>query len=187
MRAPKLVLIATALMLCCYSCSNDDVVDENPTTGSQNPTNPDSDPVFPSPPIAVSTKTCEVVGNGTLYEVGPGKTYENLIDVPTEDLAPGDVVKIYAKDTPYYERLVITTKGTEAAPICICGVPDSNGKLPILDGTNARVRPISVNSYFDENTVYGGMIVIGRNWDNHPEYINISNLQLQGAHQYNAF
>ncbi|CAZ97322.1 hypothetical protein [Zobellia galactanivorans] len=138
-----------------------------------------------SPDISTgSIKICEAKGNGKLYEVGPGKEYENIIDVPTENLGPGDAVRIYAKDKPYYERIIISTRGTETEPICVCGVPDENGKLPVLDGTNSRVRPIDLRSYFNSTIAYLGMVIISATSDNHPEYINISNLQIQGAHQY---
>ncbi len=187
----KKIVLISLLIIGIVSCSSDDPTETETPIGTDNPDpdpapdpDPDPDPL-PFPDIIIRTsKTCEIIGNGKLYEVGPGKEYEKIIDVPTENLGPGDVVKIYAKAEPYYERMIITTKGTESEPICICGVPDAKGKLPILDGTNARVRPIDLNPYFNTNTAYAGVIVVNRNFDNHPEYINISNLQLQGAHQF---
>ncbi|SIQ58985.1 right-handed parallel beta-helix repeat-containing protein [Maribacter ulvicola] len=162
------------LIICNFSCNKDKDSDENLI----------ADAVDAPDVILGTTNICDAKGNGKLYEVGPGKEYENIIDVPTENLGPGDAVRIYAKSEAYYERLIIATKGTKEEPICVCGVPDEAGKLPILDGTNARVRPVNVSSYFNENTAYLGIIVIARNYGNHPEYINVSNLQIQGAHQY---
>ncbi|NJO89465.1 MAG: hypothetical protein HC831_11295, partial [Chloroflexia bacterium] len=148
----------------------------------------DSDNVTPNddnhPDVTIDL-SCEPVGNGIAYEVGPGKTYEHIIDVPFEDLKPGDVVRIYAKSEPYYERIIISNvKGTAEAPICICGVPDSEGNRPVLDGTNAAVRPVDISDYFNEVVAYLGMIVIAHRWDDYPEHIKIKNLTLQGANQY---
>jgi len=158
------------LFVLCIACSKDEI---------KNTSDEDSPDI-----ISETIKICEAKGNGKLYEIGPGKEYEKIIDVPTESLAPGDAIRIYAKNEPYYERLIISTKGTKAEPICVCGVPDENGKLPILDGKNSRVRPINLHPYFNSTTAYTGMIVINGTSDNHPEYITVSNLQLQGANQY---
>ncbi len=158
------------LLLFFVSCSKDEI---NTIVDNSSPTI-----------LSETIKICEAKGNGKLYEVGPGKEYEKIIDVPTENLGPGDAVRIYAKNEPYYERLIISTKGTKDEPICVCGVPDEKGKLPILDGKNSRVRPINLHPYFNSTTAYTGMIIINGTSDNHPEYITISNLQLQGANQY---
>ena len=40
------------------------------------------------------------------YEVGPGKTFANIGDVPWELLQPGDTVLIYWRSTPYKEKWV---------------------------------------------------------------------------------
>ncbi len=179
----KKIALLLLFFIAVTSCSNDETTTQEEPIGDEKP-DPDPDPnpgpdPDPVPVIIIgSAKICEAKGSGKLYEVGPGKEYEKIIDVPTENLGPGDAVKIYAKSEPYFERIIITTKGAEQAPICICGVPDTSGKLPILDGTNARVRPST------SKTPYAGVIVVGNNFNNHPEYINISNLQLQGAHQY---
>ncbi len=78
----------------------------------------DDDPAVIMPgggshPNAIFNTSCEPVGDGVVYEVGPGKTYERIVDVPFEDLKPGAVVKIYAKGEPYYERVILSNvKGT---------------------------------------------------------------------------
>jgi len=38
------------------------------------------------------------------YEVGPGKPYANVGDVPLEALSAGDTVLIYYRATPYKEK-----------------------------------------------------------------------------------
>jgi hypothetical protein len=43
----------------------------------------------------------------TTFEVGPGKTYANVGDVPLESLTAGDTVLIYYRTTPYKEKFVV--------------------------------------------------------------------------------
>src|SRR5262245_31704997 len=73
----------------------------------------------------------------TTYEVGPGKTYANVGDVPLEALTAGDTVLIYYRATPYKEKFVIAAVGTQSAPVTIRGVLGPNGERPILDGNGA--------------------------------------------------
>ena len=51
----------------------------------------------------------------TTYEVGPGKTYANVGDVPLEALTAGDTVLIYYRATPYKEKFVLAAVGTPSA------------------------------------------------------------------------
>src|SRR4051794_14024732 len=76
--------------------------------------------------------------HGLDYEVGPGKTYAEVTDVPWEALAAGDVVNIYWRATPYRGKWVIFRQGTEQQPIVVHGVPAADGKLPVIDGKGAR-------------------------------------------------
>jgi len=48
----------------------------------------------------------------TTFEVGPGKTYANIGDVPLESLTAGDSVLIYYRATPYKEKFVVAAVGT---------------------------------------------------------------------------
>ena len=80
-----------------------------------------------------------VVIDGKVYNVGPTRTYKSIgaaLDAAMP-LKPGDQILIDAKSTPYYEKFVINDKGTVAKPIIIRGIPDSQGRLPIIDGQNA--------------------------------------------------
>jgi len=43
----------------------------------------------------------------TTYEVGPGKHYANINDVPWESLQAGDTVLIHWRSTPYKEKWVM--------------------------------------------------------------------------------
>jgi hypothetical protein len=74
------------------------------------------------------------------YEVGPGKTYLNVSNVPWESLHGGDTVLIYYRSDPYREKWVVAVQATEQNPIVIRGVPGAGGELPLIDGENAVTR-----------------------------------------------
>jgi hypothetical protein len=83
-------------------------------------------------------------GSVKVYEIGPGKTYTSLGALNWSLLGPGDTVNVYPNKNvngdivPYYEKPMISVRGTEASPIIIQGIADAGtGKLPIIDGTNA--------------------------------------------------
>jgi hypothetical protein len=98
------------------------------------------------PPPAVS---------GT-YEVGVGKTFANIGDVPWENMRAGDQVLIYWRPQPYKEKWVIAVQGTEQQPFVVRGVPNANGELPVIDGRDATTR--SQINFWNENR---GVIKIG--------------------------
>jgi hypothetical protein len=90
------------------------------------------------------------------YEVGVGKTFTNIGDVPWENMKAGDQVFIYWRSQPYKEKWVIAVQGTEQQPFVVRGVPNQNGELPIIDGRNATTR--SQINFWNEDR---GVIKIG--------------------------
>lgn len=119
------------------------------------------------------------------YEVGPGKAYANIGDVPWESLQPGDTVLIYYRSTPYKEKWVICRQGTASAPITVRGVPGPNGELPVIDGAGATTR--LALDYWSETR---GVIKIGGASipaDTMPRYITIENLDIRSARSSYSF
>ena len=72
-----------------------------------------------------------------VYEVGPGRAFANIGDVPWESLAEGDTVRVHWRALPYREKWVICRTGTEARQIVVSGVPNPDGRLPVVDGRDA--------------------------------------------------
>ncbi len=95
--------------------------------------------VFVLTSISTFTTSASETPQGTVYEVGPGKAYESLLDIPWGSLMPGDTVKIYWREEPYREKFCISRAGTPDAPITITGVPGPEGQLPVISGENAVV------------------------------------------------
>lgn len=117
----------------------------------------------------------------TNYEVGPQKPFSTIGGVPWGDLHPGDSIRIFYRDTPYKEKWVICTKGTQDNPIVISGVPGAQGKLPVIDGKDA-LTDFQFN-FWNENR---GIIKIGGSnspKDTMPEYIIVQNLDIINAQQ----
>ncbi len=113
------------------------------------------------------------------YEVGPGKAYSAIGQVPWESLQPGDLVLIYWRSTPYKEKWVICRQGTALSPITVRGVPGPDGALPVIDANGATTR--LALDYWNENR---GLLKIGGASipaDLTPQYIVIENLDLRSA------
>ena len=83
---------------------------------------------------------CEHTGSGLDYPIGPGLAYENIGDVPWNDLGPGDTVRIHWRSTPYREKILIRGQGAVDEPIRVCGVPNEGGERPLLSGEGATTR-----------------------------------------------
>ncbi len=112
------------------------------------------------------------------YEVGPGKTYQAIGQVPWTSLKPGDKVLIYYKDTPYHEKWAIDRAGTSENPIVIQGVPGPEGQLPVIDGKDA-VTGKGLNFWSEERGIINiGGSNVGDQW---PQYIVIENLDIRNA------
>ena len=82
--------------------------------------------------LSLAVVSAAATANAATYEVGPGRSYANITDVPLGSLGPGDVVLIYWQATPCYERFGIDTAGTATDPIVIRGVPNGQRQLPVV-------------------------------------------------------
>jgi len=117
--------------------------------------------------------------SAVVYEVGPGKTYESISDVPWEIVTAGDLVLIYYREEPYREKWVICRQGTEAEKIVVRGMPNENGYLPVIEAIDATTR--SALNFWNEER---GMIKIGganSPPDCMPQNIVIENLDIKSG------
>ena len=127
---------------------------------------------------------CRHWGSGKAYDVGPGRPYASVGDVPWESLGPGDTVRIHWRPEPYREKIIIARSGTAAQPLRVCGVPGRNGTLPTLDGDGATTRPqlgALFGPYVDYSLQQRGLIVIwAPKYGDRVEHVHVEGLQLQG-------
>jgi hypothetical protein len=132
------------------------------------------------------------------YEVGAGKGYTTVTSVPAiATWAPGTIMRIWNTDTTgsnpstFYEYFQIKNSGTPTEPIIVCGVPDSNGNLPILDGANAVGQSgISAGGAagFGVISTWAGAGVPYNYWQTGtagPSYVSITGLHIRhGGNKY---
>jgi len=119
------------------------------------------------------------------YDVGPAEPLQAIGDVPLETLAPGDLVRIHWRATPYREKWVIGRSGTRAAPIVVQGVPGPNGERPVVSGDGATTR--QALDFWNEER---GLIKIGGSSippQTVPEWIVVQGLELRSAHASYGF
>lgn len=138
---------------------------------------------------AQTANTC-VPGSGKDYQVGPGAGQLATLDlVPWDKLAAGDTVRIFAKDTPYNGKFMVSGNGTATAPIRICGVKNAAGVRPIIDGKNAISRKGLAygNILHETRSVIVVKQLSGAAWTAFPSYIRIDGLDVRGANPSNTF
>lgn len=133
---------------------------------------------------------CEPSYLGTDYQVGPASNQLAHLDlVPWENLMPGDTVRIFYSATPYRSKLVLGRKGTESAPIRVCGVKGPNGERPIIDGDGATTKlnlPIGALAKQQKGLI---LLVpfINSGAQTYPEHIQIDGLKLRNANPDTKF
>jgi hypothetical protein len=131
--------------------------------------------------LIMLTLTYPICANAQIYDIGPGKEFSHLSDFDWDSLDPGNIVKIYSSDVPYREKLVIRRSGTKQKPIVIKGIPNSSGKMPVIDGENA----ISFQELCELRKSGRGLIMLG---DCGPANdIVIEDLELRNANNINNF
>ncbi len=116
---------------------------------------------------------------GVTYEVGAGKEFSEVGEVPWESLAPGDRVDIHWRAAPYAAKWVICRRGTETQPIIIHGVRSPAGQLPVIEGRDAATRR-ELNYWHGPRSV---IKVGGANQpaDTMPAWIILENLEVRGG------
>ncbi len=126
---------------------------------------------------------------GTVYDVGPSQAFKTLASVPFPTLTAGSTVRLHNEDTSgmhpteYHEYVQISQAGTATQPIRMCGVPDSYGNEPVIDGSNATGRS-------DTSGAIGGFGLLTLHTDNDtnvwPNFNGAAYIAVEGIHFRNA-
>ncbi|MCD4664936.1 MAG: hypothetical protein K8R68_06655, partial [Bacteroidales bacterium] len=109
-----------------------------------------------------------------IIKVGPGQTYEEIHDIPMNDLTDNTLVEIYYRSEPYRTKTLIETGGTENAHLRIQGVPDANGNLPVITAENATLF-----GNFNEWTEELGVFVVCGPYGSKPAWVEFVNLHIK--------
>jgi hypothetical protein len=128
------------------------------------------------------------------YHVGPDRAYKSVGAVPWYRLEPGDTVFIHWRPTPYFEKFLISTRGTTDKWIRIIGIAGPGGERPVVSGRNATT---SANMHYRWPAPSGSsaiqhlgviQIAAGAGEDRElPGYIEIANLKVQEGFKSNTF
>lgn len=106
-----------------------------------------------SPLVSAATFDQSGCNAVTYYDVGPGKQYTNLSELPWSQFGGCVTVRVYPKvnNEPYREQVLLSA-GTNLTPTAankwfrLQGMPDANGTLPIISGENSTQKEtIKVN------------------------------------------
>ncbi len=170
----------------------------SPLPPSPPPPSPPPPPApAPAPPPAVlALAPCEASGKGVDYQVGPGKAYTALHQVPWEALKAGDTVRIFYSATPYAGKFLVAAQGTAASPVRICGVRGPNNERPIVDGSAAVTRAALASGYGGSASTSDihqarSIVVIKslatQDWTARPSHVQIDGLAIRRAHPNYTF
>src|SRR5215213_1803217 len=128
------------------------------------------------------------------YHVGPDRVYKSIGAVPWYRLEAGDTVFIHWRPTPYFEKFLISTRGTTDKWIRIIGIAGPGGERPVISGRNATT---SANMHYRWPAPSGSsaiqqlgvvQIAAGAGEDRElPGYIEIANLRVQEGFKSNTF
>jgi hypothetical protein len=157
---------------------------------------PAPSPTPAAPVEALALTACVASGQGTDYQVGPGKPYTSLDAVPWEALKAGDTVRIFYTATPYKGKFMVAAAGTQAAPVRICGVRGPNNERPIIDGNGATTRTALGTAYgntTETRDIHQGRTVIAikalasGTYNAYPSWITIDGLNIRAGHPNYTF
>jgi uncharacterized protein YndB with AHSA1/START domain len=120
------------------------------------------------------------------FDVGPGKPYAEVHDVPWQTAPAGSVMNIHFRPTPYRSIVVHHhAASSEAQRYIINGVTNSEGVRPYLSGRNASYESAVLNkraalpSYLGFTAQYGQFIICTESFGRpQPNYLTIQNLDI---------
>jgi hypothetical protein len=146
-----------------------------------------------------------LIGAHRTYDVGTGKPYTDLNQVPWLQLTAGDVVNIHYRAAAYKTVMGLRAQGTVANPVYINGVIDSSCLRPVIDGNGATMADDAVAAHFGsygqlpDGTWSDGLQGLGifmiywlgnetpnARYDYLPQFITIQNLKLMNASNANG-
>lgn len=134
-------------------------------------------------PVYPSQSSC-AQGEGTIYNVGPGKDYSSPNEVPWLNLKGCDVVNIHYRAAAYKDIIYFSSRGEKNKWIIVRGIAGPNGEKPVFDGNNA-VMP--TGSSVNTNVDAAGLFIVfkpagvGSAYEYKPGYLQIDGFRFQNA------
>lgn len=131
------------------------------------------------------------ITGATDYQVGIGKPYTELNQIPWATLQPGDTVRIFHRAQPYKTKFLIAAQGTADKPVRICGVRSASGERPIIDGNGATTPAAltasgaygtAANDIHQTRSIIVIKALASQPWTAYPRHVQIDGLAIRGAH-----
>ncbi|SMB84027.1 right-handed parallel beta-helix repeat-containing protein [Deinococcus hopiensis] len=142
----------------------------------------------PATPELTVPVDCRATGTGRDIQVGnpvPASgagtvQVASLGAVDWNRLGPGDTVRVFWRATPYFEKFTISTGGTAAQPLRVCGVPGPGGALPVISGRGATTRTdLNAGSLSSGIQDLAVISVFNPDYSKRPEHVVIEGLRVQ--------
>ena len=140
------------------------------------------------------TQPLDATGSGVRIDVGGGNNdHADLSTLDTAVLTPGSVVNIFYRAQAYTQKLAFFTDGTEANPIRIHGVTDSNGNQPVIECSGATtVTPARWSALYSApygcwQLSYTRETAYAEGTNDGPSWYKFSHITIQGANPDNTF
>ena len=112
-----------------------------------------------------------------VIEVGVGKQYEEIHNIPLSDLVKNTLIKIFYREEPYRTRVFVDVIGNENEKIRFQGIPNEEEILPVITFENATSWGNTIDSTLETGSAF---VVLGT-WSNKPAWIDIVNLHIKDA------
>jgi len=179
---PLLVLAPTLLSTSCLGGEPVPIIpdDSEATVETDIPDTGPEEPVEQEVPI---TDDWDADDFYTVIDVGPDHDYASPCDIGWDALQGGTMVRIHWQEEPYRCKLAITTDAYENHPLVIMGVPDDEGRLPVISGIDA-VTPDDMQ-YSNQDT---WVVQIGGDSDDGvAAWVWLQDLAITGARAENSF
>ncbi|MEQ6125325.1 FlgD immunoglobulin-like domain containing protein [Pseudotenacibaculum sp. MALMAid0570] len=112
-----------------------------------------------------------------VIEVGPGKQYQEIHDIPLTSVVKNTLIKIFRRTDPYRTKVFVDVIGTENERVRFQGIPDANGNLPVISFENATTWGNTTDATLES----GSAFVVFGTWSNKPAWIDIVNLHIKDA------
>ena len=160
----------------------DDAVYEGDETFTVTLSSPTGGAALGSPASATVT----ITDNDPLpleYEVGPGKPYATPGAIPWASLSAGSTVRIYWRDEPYHDKILLSAVATPQQPVRVLGIAHTNGGRPVLDGNGASAAGLLYvpYSYASEMSLLAVTRTSSQAAGSKPANILVQGLELRGA------
>jgi hypothetical protein len=164
----------------CVMCYRAEDLGWDTDTDTDTDTDADTDTDTDSPAELVVVPTWDPADFDIVVDVGPGREFEELCELPWEALEPGTLVRIHHREEPYRCKWAMDVVASEERPVVVLGVPDGEAR-PVISGDGAAT-PQGLDFWSEGRGIIkvGGTSSPGPSQP--PSWIWIQGIEIRSAH-----